>query len=263
MYIPIAFFYPRPLHHNINKSSKQELAQVLENSLSKSLTSYYPFAGKLKDNVAIECNDMGAKFLNVELNCSMSDVVNLPDTGPEYLTFPKNLPWNTSYDKGSNFVVAQLSHFKCGGIAVSACLSHKLGDGSISSISAYKPPYIAKRYVFSCSKISALKEEVMASESGVQNPTRNEVVTALLYKCIMAASRSNSGGIFKPSVLNQMVNLRPRLNPPLPNNSAGNFVTTISIKSTSDIEQMSRARVNSRVEKGKRTTQEETVDNYW
>lgn len=130
MYIHIAFFYPRPLHHNINKSSKQELAQVLENYLSKTLTSFYPVAGKLKDNVAIECNDdMGAKFLNVELNCSMSDVVNLPDTGPEYLAFPKNLPWKTSYDKGSKFAVAQLSHFKCGGIAVSACLSHMLGDG--------------------------------------------------------------------------------------------------------------------------------------
>ncbi|XP_016447861.1 acyltransferase Pun1-like [Nicotiana tabacum] len=294
MYIPIAFFYRRPLEHKIiNKSSKLEVSQTLEKSLSKTLSSYYPFAGKLKDNLSIECNDMGAKFLNVELNCSMSEVVNLPDTGPEYLAFPKNLPWNsTSYYEGTNyFVVAQLSHFRCGEIAVSACLSHKIGDGcteinfmndwatiarsatssnyaisrlstpqwigasifpptyddhssAISRITPNTLPYITKRYVFSSSKLSALKKFMASDSGGVQNPTRNEVVTALLYKCAnMATSRSSSGsGLFKPSALIQVVNLRPRLNPPLPNNSAGNLISSILIKST-DEEQMKVARI--------------------
>ena len=56
----------------------------------------------------------------------------------------------------------------------------------------------------------------------MQNPTRVEVVTALIYKNAMAMTRGNSSSL-TPSILIQTVNMRRRISPPLPENSIGNF----------------------------------------
>ena len=56
----------------------------------------------------------------------------------------------------------------------------------------------------------------------MQNPTRIEVVTALIYKNVMALTKGNSSSSI-PSILIQTVNMRPRISPPLPKNSIGNF----------------------------------------
>ncbi|KAK4347666.1 hypothetical protein RND71_034005 [Anisodus tanguticus] len=56
----------------------------------------------------------------------MSEILNHPHA--ESIVFPKDLPWANNYE-GGNLLVAQASKFDCGGIAVSVCLSHKIGDG--------------------------------------------------------------------------------------------------------------------------------------
>ncbi|KAH0663163.1 hypothetical protein KY284_028094 [Solanum tuberosum] len=50
------------------------------------------------------------------------------DSNVKDLTFPQGVPWANGVDRA--LIVAQLSHFDCGGIALSVCLSHKIGDGS-------------------------------------------------------------------------------------------------------------------------------------
>ncbi|MCE5166246.1 hypothetical protein HAX54_016343, partial [Datura stramonium] len=257
MYMPLAFFYPK---------KPPQISQILETSLSRILTSYYPFAGRLRDNIFIDCIDKGAKLINVHYDCPMSEIINLPDTGPEYLPFAKGMTWSHSKDEDS-LVVAQLSHFNCGGVAISACISHKLGDACtlcnfmsdwaittkdigmkgpspmLIGSSIFPPsknipltkPMISsqiqatttKRYLLSSSKLNALKA-MMSSQSGVQNLSRVEVASALLYKCCMSASRTISGS-FKPSVLNQLANLRTRMVPPLPQSSVGNIISSMSI----------------------------------
>ncbi|KAK6791060.1 hypothetical protein RDI58_010141 [Solanum bulbocastanum] len=248
IYMPFVFFYP---NHQVASIPKHQLFEFLANSLSKTLTFYYPWAGTLKDNVTIECDDHGAEFFEVEINSSMNEVIHNPD-----LTFPHGLSWwHSSSTTSGALIVAQLSHFGCGGIALSLCMSHKVvGD----ACSAYyflrdwaeltrdpkltlSPPYFAKdslmpsvpfdgplfspaikqkkerriqkRFVFSESKINALKALVVA-ESCVQNPTRNEVVSALLYKCATSSSTTNLGR----SQLVLPLNLRNQtsLQPPLP-----------------------------------------------
>ncbi|XP_049391687.1 acyltransferase Pun1-like [Solanum stenotomum] len=216
------------------------------------------WAGSLKDNATIECDDHGAEFFEVEINSSMDEVIHNPD-----LTFPQGLSWGyLSSSTSGALIVVQLSHFECGGIALSLCMSHKVGD----ACSAYyflrdwarltrdpkltlSPPYfvqdslmpsvpfdvplfspviepkkercIQKRFVFSESKINALKALVVA-ESCVQNPTRNEVVSALLYKCAASSSTTNLGR----SQLVQTSNLRSQA--PLPPTSIGNIATIFS-----------------------------------
>ncbi|XP_031124195.1 acylsugar acyltransferase 3-like [Ipomoea triloba] len=87
--------------------------------------SDYPYAGMLRDNASVECNDTGVEFSEVRIHYSMSDVLgNVENT--QSIVFPEELPWRNWYGK---LAVAQVSHFECGGIAVSAALCHKIGDG--------------------------------------------------------------------------------------------------------------------------------------
>lgn len=88
----------------------------------------------MKDNATIECNDKDDKevdFYNIYISRPMSEILNHPYdyySGDNCSVFLKDLPWKNSFE--GSLLVAQLSHFDCGGIAVSACLSHKIGDGS-------------------------------------------------------------------------------------------------------------------------------------
>ncbi|XP_059301924.1 acyltransferase Pun1-like [Lycium ferocissimum] len=257
-YIPLVFFYTKATIPN----GPKQLSQLLANSLSKTLTCYYPWAGSLKDNATIDCDDHGAEFFEVQINSPMDKIVYHPDSRIKDLTFPQGTLWGSCIGRAST--VAQLSHFECGGIALSVCVSHKVGDGCSAyyflrdwaaltrNPNAKLAPFfvedslipspfdgplvfplvdskpeegIQKRFVFSASKISTLKA-LVAHESGVTNPTRNEVVNALLYKC--AASANDNSGSFKPSQLIQCSNLRASMSPPLPPTSIGNILTVFS-----------------------------------
>ncbi|XP_049409114.1 acyltransferase Pun1-like [Solanum stenotomum] len=122
--MPFAFFYPKNQVNAIPKGPKT-LSNLLANSLSKTLSYYYPWAGSLKDNATIECDDHGAELLQVQINSPMDKVV---DSNVKDLTFPQGVPWANGVDRA--LIVAQLSHCDCGGIALGVCLSHKIGDGS-------------------------------------------------------------------------------------------------------------------------------------
>ncbi|KAH0659538.1 hypothetical protein KY289_028286 [Solanum tuberosum] len=141
------------------------------------------------------------------------------DSNVKDLTFPQGVPWANGIDRA--LIVAQLSHFDCGGIALSVCLSHKIGDGSSAyfflrdwaaltrSSNTTPSPYfvedsivpstigplvspvigsdmdkcVQKRFIFSSTKLSALKSSI-----GVQNVTSNEAVNALIYKCAASSA---------------------------------------------------------------------------
>ncbi|PHU03635.1 hypothetical protein BC332_28886 [Capsicum chinense] len=125
-YVPVASFYSKPENYNMT-----QISYILENSLSKILSSYYPFAGRIKDNKYVDCNDddIGIEYLNVRVNCPMSEILNNPNNDAIDIVFPQDLPWNNSISSGRSLLVVQLSHFDCGGLAVSLCLSHKIADG--------------------------------------------------------------------------------------------------------------------------------------
>ncbi|KAF3646933.1 hypothetical protein FXO38_18918 [Capsicum annuum] len=131
-YSPLVAFYSKP-PPNANNSlyESSHTSQHLENSLSKLLSTYYPLAGRLnKGDTFVDCNGSGAEFLNVRINCSMSEILNNPDKDAIDLAFPQNMPWATSSFEGrGSLLVAQLNHFSCGGIALSICISHKVADG--------------------------------------------------------------------------------------------------------------------------------------
>ncbi|KAF3642561.1 hypothetical protein FXO38_21048 [Capsicum annuum] len=192
-YAPIAAFYSKPTDHNHN------ISQILENSFSKVLASYYPFAGRLIDeNSYVDCNDTGVEYLNVRINCPMNGVLNNPYNDTIDVVFPRNLPWNRSFKE---------LDFKPSTKFDSASFFPILSIDDIP----HPPDFVSepqrcvsKRYNFSSSDLERLKDSV---SSVVQNPTRVEVATALLHRCISIANFSK----FKPTLMSHVMNLRPPL----------------------------------------------------
>ncbi|XP_006363183.1 acylsugar acyltransferase 3-like [Solanum tuberosum] len=268
LYIPIAFFYPKVEEREESNNSHElsHIAHLLQTSLSQTLVSYYPYAGKSKDNATIDCNDMGAEFLSARIKCHMSEILDYPNA--ESIVFPKDLPWTNNYE-GGNLLVVQVSKFDCGGIAVSVCLSHKIGDGcsvlnffndwasltrdratttlinpsprfvgdSIFSAQNYGPlvdqrfvsdlnECVQKRLVFPTAKLNALRAKV-AVESGVENPTRAEVVSALLFKCATKAASSTTT-LMRTSKLVNFFDVRTMMKPRLPRRAIGNVLSLFS-----------------------------------
>ncbi|WMV11303.1 hypothetical protein MTR67_004688 [Solanum verrucosum] len=75
------------------------------------------------------------------------------------------------------------------------------------------------------------------AESGLQNPTRAEIVSALLFKCATkAASKLTSHRSMRPSKLVHYLNVRTMTKPRLPRNAIGNLLSVFSVEATNEEE---------------------------
>nr|BDW80080.1 BAHD acyltransferase [Arnebia euchroma] len=269
VYIPVAFFYPN------NSTSPNISIDVLENSLSNVLASYYPLAGREVDNLNIDCsNEMRATLIEANIDCKMSQISDNPEISAQDVVFPSGLPWKSKDDE--SLLVAQLTNFNCGGKTLSLCMSHKVADGLTLSNFAHDwanatkqeavhagdqdpspspllnsasvlPPIedpsfkaefgsftsqencITKRFVFDSLKLSQLKSKV-SSDTGITNPSRVEVVTALIHqRAHHAAASLVDSNSSKPSIFIQVVNMRPLISPPISSNSVGNFTNFFGV----------------------------------
>jgi len=123
-YVPLVYFY-KP-----NKDSDQNIKiSQLRKSLSQLLSKYYPFAGRLKDKITIECNDQGVSFLVTNIKNKLSEILQNPIEKLLNPLFPDELQWK-DMDWSETLMVIQINCFACGGMAISICMSHKIGDAS-------------------------------------------------------------------------------------------------------------------------------------
>ena len=257
MYIPIVLFYP-----SNDGDNSVEFSNELNKSLSEILNRYYPLAGRIGDG-GIECNDKGIDFFEARVSCPLEGFLNHPEFEALNLLVPDQIQSN-KLDLSSTLIV-QITFFDCGGMAIGVSICHKVADISTMSaflndwaamarqseekeeisaqfITSFFPPdhspldipeyvpkkrnCVARRFVFNATKLDALK--TLATSHGVENPTRVQVVTALLYKCADAASKASSDSP-TASDLVQMVNLRQLVIPPLPEKSFGNMAWCFKI----------------------------------
>ncbi|KAJ1392447.1 Transferase [Sesbania bispinosa] len=255
-YVPVIYFYPNKAYdHQGSKISN------LKKSLSKVLSIYYPFAGRFKDQVSIDCNDQGVSFLVTRIKTNLSEILHNPTETELNPLFPDELPWR-DMESNATIVAIQINCFNCGGMAMSVCMSHKMGDAStlfnfindwarmnqnpneektelpffdagdslfpqsdlpvFPQVLFVKQNTICKRFVFEGSKIESLKAIVTSKK--VENPTRVEVVMALIYKRVVSAL-----GLDNNTPLRIAANLRRRMVPPLPEKSVGNWVLSFPV----------------------------------
>ncbi|KAL8253471.1 hypothetical protein R6Q59_037164 [Mikania micrantha] len=260
-YAPIILFYPNQdpsTNFNIDQRLKS-----LKNSLSEALTRFYPLAGTIKNDLLIDCDDVGACFVVARVNSRLDEFLNHPDIDFINQFLPCEPSFNGS-SAGSCVSHVQVTIFECCAIAISLCISHKILDGA--ALSSFMKSWAGScngskdliypdmrapslfpakdtwlkdssmvmwgslfkmgrcrttRFVFDSTKLSILKAK--AVENGLKDPTRVEVVSGLLWKCVMAAFEEKTGS-WKPSLLSHVVNLRKRLASILPENSIGNLI---------------------------------------
>ncbi|KAJ4715370.1 Transferase [Melia azedarach] len=78
-----------------------------------------------------------------------------------------------------------------------------------------------KRFVFDGNKIATLREKIKNTRSDLDRPTSFEAVSALIWGAILAIARENNESAPAVSI---PVNLRKRMNPPLPEHCIGNII---------------------------------------
>ncbi|GJV50995.1 deacetylvindoline O-acetyltransferase [Tanacetum coccineum] len=129
-YMPIVAFYPPT---SKSSSPRERTTLELKNSLSQTLSQYYPFAGRLNSPTYVDCNDNGVEFIEASNNdMLLSDFLQRSNHEDLDQLFPNDLICYHPYLKGDSSITCPLSvqvnHFACGGVAVATSLNHKLGD---------------------------------------------------------------------------------------------------------------------------------------
>ncbi|XP_052184740.1 stemmadenine O-acetyltransferase-like [Diospyros lotus] len=248
VHMPIILFF----HSNVAAPSLHHSTH-LKLSLSHILTRFYPLAGRLSGNASIVCTDEGVSFVEATTKSPLSEVAENPVPGEYNKLLPHELD-----DGGETLMSVQVTYFSCGGMAVATCFSHKVADalsmvlfltnwaaasrgetdlvqpqfdsaklfpakdlsGFLPNIGMTKEKMVAKRFVFSNSAVAALRDKYT---DGSTRPTRVEALSIFIWNRFLQSTAPESGHDRRFHVVIHAVNLRTRMDPPLPEHSFGNL----------------------------------------
>ncbi|XP_055831069.1 stemmadenine O-acetyltransferase-like [Solanum dulcamara] len=274
IYIPVLLFYLNSAANIINTHQK---LIMLRKSLAECLSEYYPLAGTFRDDYSVvECNDEGAEFIEARVNFDISQIIGTSNVKllNQLLPFESTGNWGKFKEKTDErevLVAAQANLFRCGGLALGVCISHKIADGTSvvaflnswasKSLNNYHgdhakivpPPIfdsaknfpprempryshdtgitnktiVTKRFIFDSSSILALRNKAsnaISTDEYVKFPTRVQAVSSLIWSRVLALYRSKPK-YTKICVAVHAVNIRPRMEQPVPNHFFGNYWT--------------------------------------
>ncbi|CAN7089793.1 unnamed protein product [Brassica rapa subsp. narinosa] len=262
-YVSAIFFY------DDQPNQEEILVHRLKNSLSQTLSLFYPLAGRIKEGVTVDCNDEGALFIKERADVLLSDVLRNPsdaDLVYKLIVSPDHA------DPGTwPLLHVKVVFFRDRGFAVAVSASHKVCDAASLSmfvrswtkaakgfadtvnpefaasvfyppadISVEFPPLLehktkskTKSFVFGPLMMEKLKSRASCGLLAPQ-ATRVESITALLLRCMTKARRPKTEAVTEFALTHTM-NLRPRV--PLsclPHKSIGNFFFLPLLKETSE-----------------------------
>ncbi|CAN6727002.1 unnamed protein product [Malus baccata var. baccata] len=126
-YVPVILFYSAP--ENIDDTT---IVDKLKNSLSETLTGFYPLAGRIEGNASVDCEDGAVVFARARANIQLSEILKSPEMDLVQQLLPLD-PYNIRMDKAVAAMAVQLNFFDCGGMGIGICLSHKIADGATLS----------------------------------------------------------------------------------------------------------------------------------
>ncbi|XP_042039541.1 stemmadenine O-acetyltransferase-like [Salvia splendens] len=265
VYVPLVLYFCSDNSNNNN----DDRIQHLKESLSRTLVTFYPFAGVIRDALSADCSDQGLPFFVAKVKSQMKDFLRNPNFEFINKFFPRECDMEKQPGPGDSVMLIQLNCFDCGGIAMSITFAHYIAD--MSSVSTFLRCWAANaRGLGFISQLSPLL--CTAQSSFPQNPSfPNKLIPMLNYlkyssrgKFVTrryvfdasalsflkaqlnssAASRVNvvTGLVWKcfmeavaeetngkPFLMAQSVNLRKRAVPPFPEDSFGNMIVVPNI----------------------------------
>ncbi|KAM0028628.1 putative transferase [Helianthus debilis subsp. tardiflorus] len=183
--IPLILYYSTP--HKEQNDVQTNIFTHLEVSLSKSLSEFYPLAGRYTyPSSFIDCSDQGALYIQAKANFQLSEF--------------QGLKWELKSDMLQDFLPCEINKaggiddpllsvkvtsFDCGGVAIGMCISHKFSDvatfctfinnwatrsqktGNELEFAKYSPLFtLADRFPKPCQQ---LNDEIAASSSFVND----------------------------------------------------------------------------------------------
>uniref|UniRef100_A0A7N0UCI0 Uncharacterized protein n=1 Tax=Kalanchoe fedtschenkoi TaxID=63787 RepID=A0A7N0UCI0_KALFE len=123
-HVPAVFYYD---HEEARHPSVAQKLQLLKTSLSETLPRFYPLAGRIKTDLVIDCNDEGVRYLEARVNC---DLKQFMDGSYDLSQIMRFHPLKYSFVReGTHLANFQVTEFRCGGLAISVCISHMVVDG--------------------------------------------------------------------------------------------------------------------------------------
>ncbi|KAI9077240.1 hypothetical protein K1719_040811 [Acacia pycnantha] len=244
VYLPFTLFYSAPDHEF------PKISQKLRTSLSEILTLYYPLCGKIKGNkgnLYVDCNDEGVLYLESRVPSKLSDFLK-SNTNQQlkqikgFLPLDPYQPKLDDDDEDRLVTAVQVTEFGCGGIAIGVCVSHKVCDATAvaSFLKAWSQKAIGEASEAASSLAPHMEASLLFPPMGIEvdindmigcgfKPTKVEAVTTLIWKSAMEAARTAEKTHKSSSFMIHAVNIRGRMQPPLPENSLGNiFLSSFS-----------------------------------
>ncbi|XP_024035831.1 acylsugar acyltransferase 3 [Citrus clementina] len=197
VYIPLVFFYSTSCK---NQDLKKK-SDLLKQSLAKTLTHYYPFAGRLIDGFSVDCNDRGAAFIEANVGCDISKFLQPPDMELLQQLIPPSPQLSNLEISERELLAVQVNLFNSGEMAIGVCFSHGVADGSA---------------IFNFMK--------------VLQATRFGIVSALIWGACIAVARERKRAIDNKLHSHSMyyaMNLRNKINPPVFPRCMGNITRLV------------------------------------
>lgn len=252
-----------------SRSEDGERLNRLETSLSEILTLFYPLAGRyIKDSHSVDCNDEGVEYLEAKVEGQLSQLLSRRDemlyqlvrlSGGES-TSPVTSIQITRFDCGGLVIGVRIHHIVTDGFSAASFVSswatasrEGIGklifptfgltsffpENDLPMLKPRPPPKISatnevvtRRFVFDGAKISSLKARAH-DPSFQREPSRVEVVIALIWRALMGVSKAKHGRL-RTSLASLSMNLRPKIVPPLPPLCCGNLIARLKARFMAD-----------------------------
>ncbi|XP_027109684.2 stemmadenine O-acetyltransferase-like [Coffea arabica] len=263
VFIPLIFFYQTNQLETFQ--DRDQISQLLKQSLSNILTQFYPLAGRIcSKNFSIDCNDDGALCIEAQVHSNLLQVIEKPvmEELKQCLPLELNSKGPGLTEAKTILLAIQINFFDCGGIAIGVQLSHKIADGtslvtfmnawakSCSEVSEIVPSSFELASLFPPRDMSSFgfkpttgmtKEKIVTKRFVFDKEKLAKLKQAAASSLVKDPTRVEAVSAFiwrhfidaskaKAVAAVHAVNMRPRMNPALEDHAFGNIWThTVAI----------------------------------
>ncbi|XP_010655003.2 stemmadenine O-acetyltransferase-like [Vitis vinifera] len=217
---PSAICYYSADSSNSSRSEDVARRNRLETSLSETLTRFYTLAGGyIKDSHSVDCNDEGVEYLEAKVEGQLSQLLSRRD---EMIYQLVRLSGGESTSPVASIQIGvRIHHIVVDGFTAASFVSAwaTASRNDLPMLKPRPPPKISgtnkvvtRRLVFDGAKISSLRARAH-DPSFQRDPSRVEVVIALIWRVLMGVSKAKHGRLMT-SLASLSMNLRPKIIPP-------------------------------------------------